>query len=83
MTLINILIQTIPTSMEALSIYEAIIVIGSLVGVYIKLNNDLQKLKNRVYTLEQTKDEVKEMLKDLQEDLAEIKLLLARKQISE
>jgi prefoldin subunit 5 len=71
------------TNMEALSIYEAIIVLGSLVGVYIKLNNEISKLKNRVYTLEQSKDEVKEMLKDLSEDVAEIKLLLARKQISE
>jgi prefoldin subunit 5 len=71
------------TNMAALSIYEAIIVLGSLVGVYIKLNNEISKLKNRVYTLEQSKDEVKEMLKDLSEDVAEIKLLLARKQISE
>lgn len=71
------------TNMATLSIYEAIIVLGSLVGVYIKLNNEISKLKNRVYTLEQSKDEVKEMLKDLSEDVAEIKLLLARKQISE
>jgi prefoldin subunit 5 len=69
--------------MEALTIYEAIIVLGSLVGVYVKLNTEMSKLKNRIYTLEQSKDEVKEMLKDLSEDMAEIKLLLARKQISE
>jgi prefoldin subunit 5 len=69
--------------MEALSIYEAIIILGSLVGVYIKLNNEISKLKNRVYTLEQSKDEVKDMLKELSEDIGEIKLLLARKQISE
>ncbi len=71
------------TNMEALTIYEAIIVLGSLVGVYVKLNTEMSKLKNRIYTLEQSKDEVKEMLKDLSEDMAEIKLLLARKQISE
>jgi prefoldin subunit 5 len=82
MILINTL-PIIPTNMEALSIYEAIIILGSLVGVYIKLNNEISKLKNRVYTLEQSKDEVKDMLKELSEDIGEIKLLLARKQISE
>ena len=71
------------TNMEALTIYEAIIVLGTLVGVYVKLNTEISKLKNRVYTLEQSKDEVKDMLKELSEDMAEIKLLLARKQISE
>jgi hypothetical protein len=63
------------------TLYEVILIIAGIVGVYVKFNNDLSKLKNRVYTLEQTKDEVKDMLKDLQEDLAEIKLLLARNQI--
>jgi len=63
------------------TLYEVILIIVGIVGVYVKFNNDLSKLKNRVYTLEQTKDEVKDMLKDLQEDLAEIKLLLARNQI--
>lgn len=63
------------------SIYEVILIIVGIVGVYVKFSNDISKIKNRLYTLEQTKDEVKDMLKDLQEDLAEIKLLLARKQI--
>ncbi len=63
------------------SIYEIILIIAGIVGVYVKFSNDISKIKNRLYTLEQTKDEVKDMLKELQEDLAEIKLLLARKQI--
>jgi uncharacterized membrane protein (DUF106 family) len=63
------------------SIYEVILIIAGIVGVYVKFSNDISKIKNRLYTLEQTKDEVKDMLKELQEDLAEIKLLLARKQI--
>lgn len=67
--------------LETLSVYEIILVAGGLVGIYIKFTNEISKIKNRLYTLEQSKDEVKEMLKDLQEDLAEIKLLLARKQI--
>jgi len=65
------------------SIYEIILLIAGLVGIYVKFNNDISKIKNRIYTLEQSKDEVKDLLKELQEDLAEIKLLLARKQIDQ
>jgi len=65
------------------SIYEVILLIAGLVGIYVKFNNDISKIKNRIYTLEQSKDEVKDLLKELQEDLAEIKLLLARKQIDQ
>lgn len=71
------------TLLETLSVYEIILVAGGLVGIYIKFTNEIAKIKNRLYTLEQSKDEVKEMLKDLQEDISEIKLLLARKQIDQ
>tara|TARA_R110000764_G_scaffold59065_1_gene127871 strand:+ start:424 stop:639 length:216 start_codon:yes stop_codon:yes gene_type:complete len=66
---------------EMISIYEGIILAGALVGVYIKLQTEVNKLKSRVYVLEQNKNEVTDMLKDLAKDIAEIKLLLARKQI--
>jgi len=65
------------------TMYEIILLIAGLVGIYVKFNNDISKIKNRIYTLEQSKDEVKDLLKELQEDLAEIKLLLARKQIDQ
>jgi len=64
-----------------ISIYEGIILTGALVGVYVKLQNELGKLKSRVHVLEQSKSEVTDMLKKLAEDIGEIKLLLARKQI--
>jgi hypothetical protein len=67
--------------MEMVSIYEGIILLAGLIGVYIKMQNEVAKLKNRIYTLEQSKSEVTDMLKQLQQDLQEIKLLLARKQI--
>lgn len=66
-----------------ISIYEGIILIGALVGVYIKLQNEVNKLKNRTYVLEQNRNEVTDMLKNLSKDIAEIKLLLARKQIDQ
>ena len=64
-----------------ISIYEGIILLAALIGLYIKMQNELAKLKNRVYTLEQNNSEVSDMLKQLASDLQEIKLLLARKQI--
>ena len=66
-----------------ISIYEGIILVGALVGVYIKLQNEVNKLKNRTYVLEQNRNEVTDMLKNLSKDIAEIKLLLARKQIDQ
>ena len=66
-----------------ISIYEGIILLAGLVGVYVKLQNEIGKLKNRVYVLEQSKSEVTDMLKKLSDDIQEIKLLLARKQIDQ
>jgi len=56
-------------------------VAGSLVGVWIKHQSDYATLKSRVKAMELKSDEITAMLKKLAEDVAEIKLLLARKQI--
>ena len=68
---------------EMISIYEGIILAGSLIGVYVKLHTEVGKLKSRVHVLEQSRNEVTDMLKKLSDDIAEIKLLLARKQIDQ
>jgi hypothetical protein len=67
--------------LEMISIYEGIILLGALIGVYVKMTSEIGKLKNRTYSLEQSKDEVKDLLTQLGKDIADIKLLLARKQI--
>ena len=56
-------------------------VAGALVGVWIKHQNDYAALKSRVKTLELKNDKIDAVLQQLAEDIAEIKLLLARKQI--
>ena len=61
--------------------FEFLMVAGALIGVWIKHQNDYASLKSRVKTLELRNDEITGMLKQLAEDIAEIKLLLARKQI--
>tara|TARA_R110002020_G_scaffold46356_4_gene131957 strand:+ start:2825 stop:3040 length:216 start_codon:yes stop_codon:yes gene_type:complete len=68
---------------EIVSVYEGIVLLAALIGVYLKMNNEVSKLKNRVYTLEESRSEVTELLKQLQQDLQEIKILLARKQIDQ
>ena len=50
-----------------------------LVGVYVKLNADMQKVKSKVEQLESDTSEVRATLKELVTMMSEIKLLLARK----
>lgn len=69
--------------MDMITIYEGIILLAGIIGVYIKLQNEVSKLKNSVYTLEKSKSEVTDMLRKLSEDIQEIKILLARKQIDQ
>jgi predicted nucleic acid-binding Zn-ribbon protein len=66
---------------DMMSLYEILGLAGALIGIYVKLQNDLTRVKNRVYVLEQSKDEVKDLIKQMMNDIHEIKLLLARKQI--
>ena len=70
-------------SSEMISLYEGIVLLAGIVGVYIRMSNEVGKLKSRVYTLEQSRSEVTELLKQLQQGLQEIKILLARKQIDQ
>lgn len=67
--------------LDTITHFEFLMVAGALVGVWIKHQNDYASLKSRVKTLELRNDEITGMLKQLAEDIAEIKLLLARKQI--
>ena len=68
---------------EIISLYEIIVVAGALIGVYVKMNVEINKMKSRIFVVEQSNNEITQMLKKLHEDLNEIKLLLARKQIDQ
>jgi len=67
--------------LDSITLYQFIVLIGGLVGIWIKHQNDYAVLKSRVKSLELKNDEISVMLKKLDQDIAEIKLLLARKQI--
>ena len=49
------------------------------VGVWVSLNNEVAKLKGRIYRLESDNDELKTMLKECVEGIHELKILLAKK----
>jgi hypothetical protein len=55
--------------------------VASIIGVYVKLTQEVGKLKSRVVALEKTEGEVKQMLTELLTSVQEIKLLLAEKGI--
>ena len=63
--------------LEALSSYEVIVLVAGLLGVYMKLNSDVLKLKSRVMVLEKNDTDVQKMLKDLLTAVNDIKILLA------
>ena len=67
--------------MDTLTAFEVISLAASIVGVYVKLTEEVGKLQSRVIALEKTETEVKGMLTELLASVQEIKLLLAKKGI--
>jgi len=53
--------------------------LAAAIGVWVSLNNEVAKLKGRVYRLENDQSELKTMLKECVEGIHELKLLLAKK----
>lgn len=54
---------------------------ASVLGVYMRLSGDVNKLKARVHNLESQGTKVEDMLTKLMDEIQTIKLLLARKNI--
>lgn len=52
-----------------------------ILGTWIKMTNDVTKIKARIYSLEKQEGEVKTLLKELCEGMQDIKLLLAENRI--
>ena len=63
--------------MDTMTLFEIMTLAAALVGVYVKLTQELAKLKSRVISLEKTEGEVKAMLNELLTAVQEIKILLA------
>ncbi len=67
--------------MDSLTTFEILTLAASILGVYVKLTQEVGKLKSRVIALEKTETEVKAMLVELLASVQEIKILLAKKGI--
>ena len=67
--------------MDAAVVYELVAIAAALIGTYVKMNIEITKMKSRIFVLEQNNNEITKMLQKVHEDLGEIKLLLARKQL--
>lgn len=65
--------------MEAVSVFEILTLLAGIVGVYLKLTQEVGRLKGRVALLERQETEVKKILTDLVTAVNDIKLLLAEK----
>lgn len=68
--------------MDHLSHFEFLAVAGALVGGWLKFQADYSKLSQRVRALEMDNTEFKDDVKQLLKDIQEIKLLLAKNQVN-
>lgn len=65
----------------SLTVYEILVISGSILTVYIRQVVEQSKIKTRLEFLENGRDEIRDILSELVRDMQEIKLLLARNQI--
>lgn len=68
-------------NMDALTQFELLAIVGSLIGMWVKFQSDYTSLKSRVRVLEGDNSELKQNIKQLLEDIQEIKLLLAKNKV--
>ena len=68
-------------ALDTLTQFELLAIVGSLIGMWIKFQADYTSLKSRVRVLENDNSELKANIKQLLEDIQEIKLLLAKNKV--
>jgi|TARA_Y100000015_G_scaffold26468_2_gene25626 Tfp pilus assembly protein PilN len=68
--------------MDAITQFELLAIVGSLIGMWVKFQSDYTMLKSRVNVLEADNGELKNNIKQLLEDIQEIKLLLAKNKMT-
>lgn len=68
--------------LENITHFEFLTLAGALIGFWLKHQNDFTTLKSRVRVLEGDSGELKQNIKQLLEDIQEIKLLLAKNKVT-
>lgn len=64
--------------MDTLTLFEMLTLAGGLIGVYVKLSQEVGKLKGRISMLEKQEVQIMAMLEKLVTTCDEIKLILAK-----
>lgn len=67
--------------MDTLTQFELLSIVGALIGMWLKFQNDFTTLKSRVKVLEMDHGELKANIETLLKEIQEIKLLLAKNQV--
>lgn len=52
--------------------------LAAVIGVYVNLTREVERLRGRVYSLEADRDEIKTLVKECVEGINELKVLLAK-----
>lgn len=68
--------------MNEVTLFEAVTLVAGLVGLYVKMNQEVGKLKARLHQIESERDEFRSTLKELLNTTQEIKIMLAKKGIA-
>ncbi len=67
--------------LDNLSHFEFLTVAGALVAAWVKFQSEISRLSARVHALESDNQEFKNNVKQLLQDIQEIKLLLAKNKV--
>lgn len=55
--------------------------LAAVIGVYVNLTREVERLRGRVYSLEADRDEIKTLVKECVEGINELKILLAKQSV--
>ena len=69
--------------MNEVTLFEVVTMATALVGIYVKMQQEVGKLKARIQVIESERDEFRATLKELLNAVQELKIMLAKKGISE
>jgi hypothetical protein len=64
--------------MDIQALYSLLAALGAVVGVYVKMSNEVARLKSRVIQLELNDGETRRQLKEIVESIHKIELTLAQ-----
>lgn len=64
--------------MDIQALYSLLAALGAVVGVYVKMSNEVTRLKSRVIQLELNDGETRRQLKEIVESIHKIELTLAQ-----